>query len=283
MTVGNPTDRILAFHPVGLDDIKMLVLNVSNFFFPIDVDNWFKVAVLVLFAAVAIMQLVRQRASVEAKTLLILVAIFCPTYISLLIVSMSFLDASTSFEYRILAPVGVLILVAAIAVCFKIATTTRRTWIRWLSGAFIFCVIVANAPEHWSKAGDLHRDGYYYSGRQWRESETLAFVRTVPQPVTLYSNQPHAIGYLLGRRARMLPDKVSPLSLIPVKNHFQLLESMCDDVARNGAMVVYFQFHRWHLPTSEELQAACSFTVRQRLADGLVFGIKREDFAPRIL
>lgn len=281
--VGNPTDRTPAFHPISLHDLKVLVSNLCNFFFPGDFSPWFKVAVLVSIAAVAIVQLLRQQTSVAAKTLLAVLAIFCAVYISFLFVSMSFIDASTEFEYRILAPVAVFILAAAVAVCFKIASTADRTWVRWLSGAFVFSVIGANAPEHWRMASDLHRNGYYYSSRKWRDSETLAFVRSVPQPVTLYSNQPHAIGYLLGRRARMLPDKVSPLSLIPVKNHPQLLGSMCDDVARNGAMVVYFKSHRWHLPTAEELQAACSFTVSHRLADGLVFGIKKEDFAPPVL
>jgi hypothetical protein len=271
---GMPTDRSLAFHPVGLDHLKLLVSNLCSFYLPIDVSPWLKLAVLISIAAVISVQLYRQQSGVAAKTLQSLIVVFCAIYVSFLFVSMSFFDAFTEFEYRILAPVGVFSILLIVSLCLKIATTADRTWVRWLSGAFVLSVLVANAPEQWRVVTDLHRNGYYYSAREWRESETLAFVRSIPQSVTVYSDDPWAIGYLLGRRARMIPVKIYPMSLIPVQDFAQSTRAMCDDVARNGAIIVFLTQKRWYLPTTEELQTACGLSITRRLPDGLVLGRK---------
>jgi hypothetical protein len=272
IVAGMPTDRPLAVHPIGLDQLKVLVSNLCNLYFPIDVSPWLKLAVLISIAAMVIVELYRQQSGAAAKTLLSLIVIFCATYVSFLIVSMSFLDASTEFEYRILLPVGVFLILLTVSVCLKIATTSDRSWVRWFSGVFVFSVLAANAPEQWRIATDLHHNGYYYSARELRESETLAFVRSIPQSVTVYTNDPHAIGYLLGRRARMIPPKVFSLSLTPNQDFAQSIRVMCGDVASNSAIVVFLDEKRWYLPPVEVLQNACGSSVNyHRFRDGIVF------------
>ena len=271
IVTGTATNRPLAFHPVGLDHLKELVGRLCYLYFPIDVSPWLIIPVLLAIAAVIVAQLYRQRPNAAAKTLLSLIVVFCVIYVSFLVVSMSFFDASTTFEYRILAPVGVFAIVLTISLCLKIATTADRAWVRWLTGAFVVSVLVANAPEQWRMATDLHHNGYYYSARQWRESETLAFLSSIPQSVTVYSNHPHAIGYLLGRRAQKVPIKFDPMSLLPAQDFAQSTWAMCKDVAHNGAMIVLLKQHLWYLPTAEELQSTCGLGATLRLVDGLVF------------
>jgi hypothetical protein len=272
IVTGTATNRPLAFHPVGLDHLKELVGRLCYLYFPINVSLWLIIPVLLAVAAVIVTQLYRQRPGATAKTLLSLIVVFCAIYVSFLLVSMSFFDASTTFEYRILAPVGVFAMVLAVSLCLKIATTADRAWVRWLTGAFVVGVLVANAPEQWRMASDLHHNGYYYSSRQWRESETLAFLSSVPQSVTVYSNHPHAIGYLLGRRAQKVPLKFDPMSLLPAQDFGQSIWSMCKDVADKGAIVVFLEQDVWYLATAEELQTTCGLAVTRRFVDGLVLG-----------
>jgi hypothetical protein len=266
-----PTSRTLAFHPVGLDQLKVLVINLCNFYLPLEINAWLKLAILMAVAAMVLVQFYRVRFSPAGKTLVSLLVVFCGIYIGFLLFSMSFIDALTDFEYRILAPVGVFSFVVTIPLCLKVATAADRTWIRWLSGAFVVSVLLGNAAEMWRIATDLHHNGYYYSARKWRESESLAFVRSIPQTVTLYSNEPAPIGYLLGRRARMLPPKISPTSLIPVADFTQSMRPICDDVIHNSALIVFFNYKRWYLPTAQEVQSACGFAISRLLADGFVF------------
>ncbi len=274
IVAGTPTNRPLAYHPVGLDHLKELVGRLCYLYFPVNVSLWLIVPVLLAIAAVIIVQLYRQRPGTAAKTLLSLIVVFCAIYVSFLFVSMSFFDASTTFEYRILAPVGVLAMVLTVSLCMKIVTTADRAWVRWLTGAFVVGVLVTNAPEQWRMVTDLHHNGYYYSGRQWRESETLAYLSSIPQSVTVYSNHPHAIGYLLGRRARKVPLKSDPMSLLPAEDFGQSIWSMCKDVAENQAIVVFSDPDVWYLPTAEELQSSCGLALTRRLVDGVVFRSK---------
>src|SRR5919108_1755174 len=267
LVAGNATNRTLAFHPIGLDHLKLLVSNFCNFFFPVNVSPWFKLVAIGSMAAVIIVQLYRQQPSILAKILLSLIVVFSGVYVSFLIVSMSLFDAFTEFEYRILAPLGVFALLVTVSVCLRLAITADRTWVRWLAGAFVLSVLVANLPQLWRMSSDLHSNGYYYSARRWKESQTLAFVRSVPETVTLYTNDPHAIGYLLGRRARSLPLKISPTSLIPAPEFARSMRAMCDDVAHKGAMVVFLNERRWYLPTTEELQTACGSAATRQFSD----------------
>lgn len=271
---GSPTDRPLVFHPVSLDDLKVMVIDLCNFYFPVQVNPWLKLAVLSSIAAVLGRHLSRQRSGVAAKTVLLLIVVFCAIYLPFLVVSMSFFDAfTTQVEYpRILAPVAVFVMTLSIALGVKLALTADRVWVRWLSAAFVFSVLAANAPEHWRIVTNLHRNGYYYSQRKWQESETVAFVRSIPLGVTVYTNDPQGIEYRLGRRMRMLPLKINPLSRAPVHDFAQSLRLMCDDVARGLAIVVFLNEKRWYLPSAQELQTACGFEVTRRLADGVVLG-----------
>lgn len=68
----------------------------------------------------------------------------------------------------------------------------------------------------------------------------------------------------------MFPVKISLLTLKPVQEYPQLMREMCEDVARNSAIVVFFNRSQWQMPTAEEL-TACGLAVTHRTADGLVF------------
>jgi hypothetical protein len=102
----------------------------------------------------------------------------------------------------------------------------------------------------------------------------LAFLSSIPQSVTVYSNHPHAIGYLLGRRARKVPLKFDPMSLLPAEDFGQSIWSMCKDVAENQAIVVFSDPDVWYLSTAEELQSSCGLALTRRLVDGVVFRSK---------
>lgn len=276
LVVASPTDRIFAVHPITVYGIKVFVSNLCSLLLPLNTSTWFKLIVLGSIAAVIIVQLYRHPPGITATALVFVSLVFCLVYIAFLFVSVSFLDASTDFDSRILAPIGFFSLIITVSLSVIVITTADPQWIRWGSAVFLVYVIGANVIDHWRVAPDLHREGFYFSSRKWRESETLAFLRSAPQGVRIYSNHPHAIGYVLGRRARMLPDKISPLSLKPNQDYPRSLREMCDDLAGTGAIVAFFEHNRWHLPSAEELQAACGIGIIQRTADGVIFGYTKD-------
>jgi hypothetical protein len=187
---------------------------------------------------------------------------------------MSFFDAFTEFEYRILAPVAILAMIFTFAVGIRLAVSAKRAGIRWLSGVFVISVLATNLPPYMRISTDLHQNGYYYSHRKWSESESVAFVRSIPLNVTVYSNDPHALAYRVGRRVQTLPYKIHPLSRVPTRDFAHSMHSLCESVGRGAATVVYLDQKRWYLSTAEELQDICDFGVIRRLSDGVVLGRK---------
>lgn len=269
-----PTDRAIAFHPVNLGALKLMVIRLCSLFFPIDIDARLQLGLLAFMAVLLGVMLYRRGSRLAAQALTLTIVVFCATYLAFIPISMSLFDALTEFEYRILAPAGVLSMVLMIALCLKVATRGDRTWARWLAGAFVLSVLISNLPEQWRIATDLHRNGYYFGARRWTESATVAFVRSIPETVTVYSNSPEAIGYLLERRARILPQRISALSLVPTPDFTRSTDEMCADVSRNGALIVFFKAWHWYFPTAEDLQSSCDVSVISQMDDGIVFGAK---------
>jgi hypothetical protein len=271
---GTPTNRPLVFHPVTLSELKRGIVNLANFFLPIDISPWLKVGALTAVGAILAPELVRLRFGISAKTLFVLILTFCPIYLVFVIASMSFFDAFTEFEYRILAPVAILAMIFTFAVGIRLAVSAKRAGIRWLSGVFVISVLATNLPPYMRISTDLHQNGYYYSHRKWSESESVAFVRSIPLNVTVYSNDPHALAYRVGRRVQTLPYKIHPLSRVPTRDFAHSMHSLCESVGRGAATVVYLDQKRWYLSTAEELQDICDFGVIRRLSDGVVLGRK---------
>jgi hypothetical protein len=140
--------------------------------------------------------------------------------------------------------------------------------------AFLLAVVVANAPHATAVGLNLHQNGQGYTERQWKESETVDFVKSLGIAVTVYSNGPDAIHFLTGRRTQWVPGKVvSSTSLIPTKDFAQRTGVMCGDIAQNGAIVAYLNRLLWrrHLLTQEELQQACDVSATHRFVDGVVY------------
>jgi hypothetical protein len=269
---GTPTNRPLVFHPVTLGELKAGVVNLVNFYLPIEVSPWLKLGALTSVGAILGLQLPRLQVGIAAKTLLISILTFCLIYLAFVIASMSFFDAFTEFEFRILAPVAIFSMIFAFAVGLKLAVSAKRAGIRWLSGAFVVTILIANLPAYLRISADLHHNGYYYSHRKWSESESVAFVRSIPPNMAVYSNDRHALAYRVGRRVEMLPYKIHPLSRVATQDFAQSMHSLCESVRRGAAMVVYLDQKRWYFPTAEELQDICGFGVTRRFSDGVVLG-----------
>ena len=280
MVTGSTTDRTLLFHPVSLDQVKQGILTMCNFYFPSQFINspvnmpylnaWLKLALLVFIGVFVAIQFYRHDLDARAKTFQTLAIMFCATYVSFILLSISFFDASTPLDSRILSPVFVFSLIAVVSLC-----SANRRWIRRLSVTFLFAVLFANAPHEAAVATDLHQNGWGYSGREWRESKTVDFVRSFGTALTVYSNGPDAIYLLTGRRAEWVPAKLlSVTNLIPAKDFVPRTWAMCDDIAYKGAIVVYFNdlLSRIPLLTEEELQEACDVSVIHRFPDGVIYG-----------
>jgi hypothetical protein len=132
MALGAGPTRALAYHP---SREKTLLARIGRSFLPYrwsDQALWLGAAVVLLLIAVAAVWLPpRARAlwndEEEASVLYRLTAIFVGSYLTILLVTLTFLDANTSFNARIVGPVRGFAAAALVAAIYRLASPYVRT------------------------------------------------------------------------------------------------------------------------------------------------------------
>jgi 4-amino-4-deoxy-L-arabinose transferase-like glycosyltransferase len=224
---GSATNRILTWHPITSANFDTALYNISTFLMP--VEPWrrelfkapalFVVLTLVILGSVLVWTLLavrRQatRASGVAKDprplqngIAFTNALYVFGYLASIFASMSFFDASTKFKVRILAPIYVSLLI--LFVLFA-----QWLWGKRREAVIALAVIVFGLSTYGQAAalGELQRGGQGYASFQWYDSKTMAFLRSLPPSVQIYTNEPGAV-YLYARRgAYVLPDRYDPVT-----------------------------------------------------------------------
>ena len=271
------TDRVVAMHLVDADLLTQLVTTLNDYLLPTDADVWVKGAFVLCAAVMLVWGVITTRRSEHrhsmtpsiASTLSLLSLVFIGAYVAFLLVSISFLDATTPLDDRILFPVFGVVVVAMVVIAWRVAHRARRRAI-WL--AFLACAavsIVVRAPSALSGIGDVRRDGVGYMSDGWKQSDMLAQVRRLPADLVVYSNAQDAIEFLTGRAAEWLPDDELWESARPNPEYAKQRDGMCGQVMNGKAVVAYFitddPGDEWALDQTAKM---CAFPQIIRRADG---------------
>jgi 4-amino-4-deoxy-L-arabinose transferase-like glycosyltransferase len=274
------TGRNFAVHPITGSHVMALVGTVHDVFLPIASSDWIKLLelgppVALFIAAVRFSARGKVRGWREhdvATVSQLLNIVFCITYVAFLFVAVSWFDASTPVDSRLLSPVLVFLLLAVISLCWKAAKTTNRPFV-WHGFLFFwFASVSTNAVQAIPLAARIRAEGRFYTSSIWTDSESIRFVRSLPVQMTLYTNGPDVIQFSTDREAVWIPEKVNAGTRIPNRDFEEGMKTMCRALAQPRAVLVYLRnINRWYLPREGEVQSACGLAVKARLADGTVY------------
>lgn len=241
------TGRTFAVHPITASDLISVVDTVHDLFLPIASPSWIKAFELGLLLAVfmgAVRFSVRGnvrgwREQDVATVSQVLNILFCITYVLFLLVSASWIDASTPLDGRILSPAFVFLGLAIISWCWNAAKTAKRPcfWRGFL--IFWFLSVATNAVQAIPLAARIYEEGQYYTGSIWTNSDSIRFVRLLPVQMTLYSNGPDVIQFSTDKEAVWIPEKVNPGTLMPNHEFEEGMKTMCRALAQPRAVLVY--------------------------------------------
>jgi hypothetical protein len=281
---GTATNRGVALHPITALHIKHFMRTMAHFWLPIESAEGLIIFQLTIGAVLmgATYRYVVSRkqhrgdTDVVASGLQTLALLFCTTYILFLLVSISFFDAHTPLDSRILSPVYVFLVLLATSWYWSAMQKTVKRSLRWGLSVCLGVLLSINASQTMSFASSMHQYGVGYTSWRWRNSDTLKFLRTFPPGTRLYSNGADVIAFLTGIKAMMLPAKASPTTMEGSPTFRQEMETMRTDMCQNGSVVAYLDniIWRWYLPTQQELDADLKLARRHRLADGTLYWAK---------
>ena len=200
--------------------------------------------------------------------------LFSLSYLLFLIISISFLDASTPVDMRLLSPIFLTLTVGVFSAIWTVSQTPKKPMVWWCFLLFVALSIAIKTPDAIRFASDIQKNGLGYTSRQWRDSESIAFAMLLAQDVRIYSNGPDILGFMTEKKCLSIPEKTSSRTMRANPHYNEEIEAMCKDIKEKRALLIYFNLinWRWDLPSQEELESTRQLPVLQRLTDGTVYG-----------
>jgi len=267
---GSATNRSLALHPIGWPQIEDALSTLSFWVWPFQMGSLLGVAVLVAVFGWALRLHLGRR---EPPPFATLAWLFFVSYPVFLVLSVSFVDAATPLQERVLSPLyplGAIVVVAALWNAFP----RESRWPAVLAVAIGLSLVVAHADRGWDLWRVAYTDGFGYSDPRWQDSEVLGRTRALPATTLVYSNAPDVISVLLDRDTRWIPERFDPVSQAPNPALAKDLATMRADL-EGGAKVVLFELFAWRkrLLARPELERETGVIVLETLRDGVILGL----------
>ena len=273
---GGATGRDLAFHPVGLSHAWEALYTASGWLLiPPAAPNVVRLAawlaLIVLLGGAAIRCLGR---SVPAPPVVRVLALFVVTYGVFLAASISFLDANTPLDDRILLPALAAALVISLFLLDTLWPLARR---RRLVAATAVVALVAFTGAHAVKAATLAATGFErgwgFSSRAWQQSPTIAQVRDLPAAMPVFSNAPEIVYLHTGRTARGLPRTRFLMNQQANPAFAAELSRLGDELgAACGALVYFRTLQQKAMPSEAEIRTRLAVAAWSEAGDGVILG-----------
>lgn len=280
---GAATSRQFSFHPAGRAHLWQMFYTLSGWLqipdtFP-DIVRFLVWAALFLAAgAIIVLTYTGKRAGAPQEgaypTLLNILALFALIYISFLFTSISFFDANTPLDDRLLAPLFAAVLPIALFLLQQgLHLAGGRRWPSWLAVAPLLLLLTLTA---WQSAGALRlsrQTGIGYNSPTWQQSPLLAEIDNLPQNIVIYSNAPEAINLLQDRQASALPRINDAMTQTVNQTYHQELNNLLAQVENGSAMVAYFHSLAHRPVTGEsELREQYGLQPFVQTSDGVILG-----------
>jgi hypothetical protein len=278
-TSGTLANRSFEFHPIQISRFQQGLDTVANWFLiPLNLPGVVKMGILGLFTLLLMISLLKNFKSLngETRVLLFFLVIFSIIYPIFLMVSISFFDANTPLDDRILSPLFVsfwIIISAGIGHLLSISSKHPKINILlvFISILLFSGIGVTNKITVFQ---NYHNSGIGFSHTQWRESELINQINHLPPETKIYTNSPEGIYLLTGRPSAPLPRKIDFTRQLQNPNFQTDMRRLNDEIMMGDAVIVYFsKIQSIAIPTITEIDTVINAQIkRSQLSDGFLVG-----------
>ncbi len=287
---GSAANRTVAFQLPDRSDLKSAVTTLADWALPTsERPEWFAgwswfpgvgAALVSLLAVAVFIAMLRYRKTLSAgrrSGTIHLLLWFAPLYSAFLLVSMTWLDAATELDFRILSPLYIGVMVLAAAAAFALVPAVERRWGRTMRRVVVTLLVLVVTLQSgrtllWSLAMRWHGIGYY--SHPWRHSELLAFARRLPGDTLIYTNAPDAVYLRAGRLAKPIPRILRPGSLTQSRPYRKMLAQMHRDMEENDGVLLFFRsVSRAYLVSERRIQQELHLQLIRTVKDGAAYRV----------
>lgn len=283
---GTASGRPLAYHPVGVGDFRELIATVVRWFVPYATASqhgiWLASILLVIALALAWL-FIRKRGALLKHVagrlpLATLLGGFAVLYMLLTLASKSFFDAYTPFDWRILMPVYVMVLLLGVGLAGWWLRRAERlgaaVWLRGMAVLLIALLAGSYLIRSLDWVGRNHRTGQDLgvAGPASRQAEFVARIAALPDDVPLASNHREMIYAATGRLAYRLPRHTDPIRRTANSAYEDELLALGDLLGAEGGVVAYFsEAPRSYEPSLSNLEAAWDICQVDETPEGAIY------------
>ncbi|NLG27741.1 MAG: hypothetical protein GX557_07495 [Chloroflexi bacterium] len=276
---GGLADRQIIYHPITAEQAREGLATLSQWVLPGRAPSlWLGLIPIALFVLVLGAGLVLQSrppSSGDAERAErrgpLLPGLFVLVYAVALLVSISWFDAHTPLDDRILAPAycaGLICVLSTLGVLLRRAHGSLAL----VASALALTLCGLSATANVAYVLKLHRDGAGYASRMWTTSPLMQLVRELPSDTPLVSNVPDGVYVLTGRPAAWLPYEVHAGTQQANTAFGDELRALAADYGARNGRLVYFATGtwRWYLPTLETLKSEIALEPEMTASDGVI-------------
>lgn len=191
----------------------------------------------------------------------------------ILVVSLSFLDASTVPDSRILSPLyAAFLLLALCAMNWLLPALKGR---RVLATAVVllcvaFGVFYSLSALRW--AGRAARQGEGFQSRAWQTSRIIGEIRKLPPEAAIYTNNPLPVYIVAGRASCKVPEKYNIITLKANARYSAEIAEMSERLEKRGGVFAYFNGEDLvSYPSEDEIKAALPGALVSQEPDGRIY------------
>ena len=277
-------NRVLVFHLIDLNRIKSMIDTFHNFILPSFEKRWInalEIGLVGLGIVFLLVVLIRNRSTIHeenrnSRFFIALGTVFSISYILVLFLSISFLDAGTSLDERILLPVFLAMTIAVFATVDLYAVTLRKPAAVPILLLCVAFIIRINTPVMIKNAERMRSNGIGFNTVFWNESPTLSEVSDLPTDAKVYSNGFDVMRIKTWRETLPLPYKYNSASTLLNPDYTLELVTMCREVNEGSALIVYLDEVNWreYFADEKELVEACTPPLLIDTPDGAIYGIE---------
>lgn len=260
LVAANETNRILAWHPISGENIRIGLRTVSDLLIPL--EAWRKeifkqpfiieLLIFLILGAVLVWLVVRTwnyltgailpgpspkgRGEHVGEVIAYTTGLYLFAYLASIVSSMLMFDAATKFKLRIVAPAFV---------CLLILLIYFGVWLRGKNRPLVivltFVFVVLFVYKQVNTINFLSKGGLGYASFQWYDSKAMAYLRKLPPDIHIYTDEPGAVYLYTGRGNYVLPDRYDSATALPRAGFEENVQHMKDEIIEGKAVLALFQ------------------------------------------
>jgi hypothetical protein len=226
--------------------------------------------------------------NLPTTTLPFTTALYIFAYLGAVLFSMSFFDASTKFQPRILAPMYVSLMILFVAGLRALTTKyTKNTkenlknlvsFVPLVVKGFVFSLVILSLGlstfDFRLSTAALRESGQGYASWQWHDSLIMADLKKLPPETAIYTNTPPAVYLVTGRASRVLPTSIDPVDNRPRGDYEQNVAQMRADLLAGRAVLALFDTSNLEdaLGTENIAEFTAGLTILDKAQGDILYG-----------